>query len=106
MSRSSTRRFSQHQDRVAATPYDRLVSDRLDEILRDLNPAQREAASALRGPVAILAGAGTGKTTTITHRIAYQVASGAFGAGEILAVTFTEKAAGELKARLSRLGVA
>src|SRR5256885_10653438 len=82
------------------------MNDRLDEILRDLNPAQREAALAVRGPVAILAGAGTGKTTTITHRIACQVAAGAFGPGEILAVTFTEKAAGELKARLARLGVA
>ncbi|MBI4261206.1 MAG: ATP-dependent DNA helicase UvrD2 [Actinobacteria bacterium] len=76
-----------------------------DDILSALNPAQREAASALRGPVAILAGAGTGKTTTITHRIAHQVAAGAFRAPEILAVTFTEKAAGELKARLRALGV-
>ena len=74
-------------------------------VLAGLNDAQREAATAVRGPVAILAGAGTGKTTTITHRIAYQVASGAFRAGEILAVTFTEKAAGELKARLRALGV-
>jgi DNA helicase-2/ATP-dependent DNA helicase PcrA len=77
----------------------------LEEILAGLNPAQREAAQAVRGPVAILAGAGTGKTTTITHRIAYQVASGAFEANQILAVTFTEKAAGELKARLATLGV-
>jgi ATP-dependent DNA helicase UvrD/PcrA len=73
--------------------------------LQGLNEAQRRAAEAIRGPVAILAGAGTGKTTTITHRIAHQVASGAFDARAILAVTFTEKAAGELKARLSRLGV-
>ena len=76
-----------------------------EEILAGLNPAQREAAQAVRGPVAILAGAGTGKTTTITHRIAYQVAVGAFPAGAILAVTFTEKAAGELKERLTHLGV-
>ncbi|HYH27671.1 MAG TPA: ATP-dependent helicase, partial [Actinomycetota bacterium] len=76
-----------------------------EAILASLNPAQREAATATRGPVAILAGAGTGKTTTITHRIAYQVASGAFPAPKILAVTFTEKAAGELKARLGALGV-
>jgi DNA helicase II / ATP-dependent DNA helicase PcrA len=76
-----------------------------EAILDRLNPKQREAATAVRGPVAILAGAGTGKTTTITHRIAYQVASGAFAPAELLAVTFTEKAAGELKARLGALGV-
>jgi DNA helicase-2/ATP-dependent DNA helicase PcrA len=77
----------------------------LDGILAGLNDPQREAALALRGPVAILAGAGTGKTTTITHRIACQVRSGSFAASQILAVTFTEKAAGELKRRLGALGV-
>ena len=74
-------------------------------ILASLNDEQREAATKVRGPVAILAGAGTGKTTTITHRIAFQVATRTFAAGQILAVTFTEKAAGELRARLERLGV-
>jgi DNA helicase-2/ATP-dependent DNA helicase PcrA len=78
---------------------------RLEETLAGLNRAQREAAEAVRGPVAILAGAGTGKTTTITHRIAAQVAAGAFPARAILAVTFTEKAARELAERLARLGV-
>ena len=77
----------------------------VDRIVAGLNPAQREAALATHGPVAILAGAGTGKTTTVTHRIAVQVASGAFAAERILAVTFTEKAAGELKGRLAGLGV-
>jgi DNA helicase-2/ATP-dependent DNA helicase PcrA len=76
-----------------------------DRILDGLNPSQREAAATVRGPVAILAGAGTGKTTTITRRIAYQVAVGAFPPSRILAVTFTEKAAGELKHRLAALGV-
>jgi DNA helicase-2/ATP-dependent DNA helicase PcrA len=80
------------------------VSD-LESVLAGLNEAQREAALALRGPVAILAGAGTGKTTTITHRIACQVRSGAFEPSQILAVTFTDKAAGELKRRLAALGV-
>jgi DNA helicase-2/ATP-dependent DNA helicase PcrA len=80
------------------------VSD-LESILAGLNEAQREAALALRGPVAILAGAGTGKTTTITHRIACQVRSGEFEPSQILAVTFTDKAAGELKRRLQALGV-
>ncbi len=76
-----------------------------DEILAGLNPAQREAALAVRGPVAIVAGAGTGKTTTITRRIAWQVRSGAFAVNSILAVTFTEKAASELRGRLRSLGV-
>jgi DNA helicase-2/ATP-dependent DNA helicase PcrA len=76
-----------------------------EQILEGLNEEQRQAARATRGPVAILAGAGTGKTTTITHRVAYQVATDAFPASQILAVTFTEKAAGELKSRLAGLGV-
>ncbi len=59
----------------------------------------------MRGPVCILAGAGTGKTTTITRRIAFQVASGAFDPAQIMAVTFTDKAGGELRARLAALGV-
>jgi DNA helicase-2/ATP-dependent DNA helicase PcrA len=58
-----------------------------------------------RGPLCILAGAGTGKTTTITRRIAWQVASGAFQPGQIVAVTFTDKAAGELRARLRALAI-
>ena len=76
-----------------------------EEILSGLNDAQRAAAVQVTGPVVILAGAGTGKTTTITHRIAYQVATGAFPANRLLAVTFTEKAAGELRDRLAALGV-
>jgi DNA helicase II / ATP-dependent DNA helicase PcrA len=76
-----------------------------DRIFEGLNPEQRAAVEATTGPVCILAGAGTGKTTTITRRIAWQVASGAFGADQLVAVTFTDKAAGELRARLAALGV-
>jgi DNA helicase-2/ATP-dependent DNA helicase PcrA len=76
------------------------------QILDDLNPEQQQAVQATRGPVCILAGAGTGKTTTITRRIAWQVASGAFDPSAVVAVTFTDKAAGELRARLAALGVA
>jgi DNA helicase-2/ATP-dependent DNA helicase PcrA len=75
-----------------------------DAVLDGLDPEQRAAATAIRGPVCILAGAGTGKTRAITHRIAYSVRSGAVPAGQLLAVTFTARAAGELRARLARLG--
>src|ERR671932_1353200 len=73
-------------------------------IFAGLNSEQRRAVAAVRGPVCILAGAGTGKTTTITRRVANQVASGAFAAREILAVTFTDKAANEMRTRLEALG--
>jgi DNA helicase-2/ATP-dependent DNA helicase PcrA len=76
------------------------------DALEGLNPEQRRAAEAVRGPVCILAGAGSGKTTTITRRIAHQVATGTFEPGQILAVTFTDKAASVLKTRLAALGVA
>ncbi|MCZ2838689.1 ATP-dependent DNA helicase UvrD2 [Modestobacter sp. VKM Ac-2985] len=76
-----------------------------EAVLAGLDEQQRAAAEAVRGPVCILAGAGTGKTRTITHRIAYGVHLGEYVPEQVLAVTFTARAAGELRGRLSALGV-
>src|SRR5690554_6737502 len=76
-----------------------------DQILDALDPDQREVALALTGPVCVLAGAGTGKTRAITHRIAYGVATQTFAPANVLAVTFTARAAGEMRTRLRDLGV-
>ncbi len=73
--------------------------------LDGLDEQQREAVTALRGPVCVLAGAGTGKTRVITRRIAHGVDTGAYSPGRVMALTFTSKAAGELRGRLRTLGV-
>ena len=75
-------------------------------MLDGLDDDQRAAATAPRGPVCVLAGAGTGKTRTITHRIAHLVSTGHVAPGQVLAVTFTARAAGEMRTRLRALGVA
>jgi len=76
-----------------------------DRLLEGLDPEQRRAATSLEGPVVVLAGAGTGKTRAMTHRLAYGVATGAFDPTAVLALTFTTRAAGELRGRLRALGV-
>ncbi|MFD6134524.1 ATP-dependent DNA helicase UvrD2 [Isoptericola sp. NPDC060257] len=76
-----------------------------DAILDALDPEQRDVALALTGPVCVLAGAGTGKTRAITHRIAYGVRNGTYKPTSVLAVTFTARAAGEMRTRLRDLGV-
>ncbi|HYJ50512.1 MAG TPA: ATP-dependent helicase [Microbacterium sp.] len=76
-----------------------------DRVLSGLDDRQLEAVTALRGPVVVLAGAGTGKTRVITHRIAHGVDTGAYSPGRVMAVTFTAKAAGEMRGRLRALGV-
>ncbi|MDP3891771.1 ATP-dependent helicase, partial [Nocardioides sp.] len=78
--------------------------DGADALLAALDPEQRRVAETLRGPVRVLAGAGTGKTRAITHRIAYGVATGVYAPTEVLAVTFTTRAAGEMRGRLRTLG--
>src|SRR6266508_2263378 len=75
-----------------------------DAILAALDPEQRTVATALHGPVCVLAGAGTGKTRAITHRIAYGVRTGTYDPARVLAVTFTQRAAGEMRSRLAQLG--
>jgi len=75
-----------------------------EQLLDGLDPDQRAAAETLIGPVCLLAGAGTGKTRAITHRIAYGVASGAYPPSKVMALTFTSRAAGELRTRLRALG--
>ncbi|GAA4674840.1 ATP-dependent DNA helicase UvrD2 [Streptomyces chumphonensis] len=80
------------------------VPETADAVLDGLDPEQRAVATALHGPVCVLAGAGTGKTRAITHRIAYGVRAGVLPPAGVLAVTFTNRAAGEMRGRLRQLG--
>ncbi|MBM9507663.1 ATP-dependent DNA helicase UvrD2 [Actinacidiphila acididurans] len=92
---------------MTATTSDSLfpaVPDSADAVLDGLDPEQRAVATALAGPVCVLAGAGTGKTRAITHRIAYGVRAGVLQPRSVLAVTFTARAAGEMRGRLRQLG--
>jgi DNA helicase-2/ATP-dependent DNA helicase PcrA len=81
------------------------AADGAERALADLDERQREAASTVRGPVCVLAGAGTGKTRVITHRIAYGVDTGIYSPQRVMAVTFTTRAAGEMRGRLRALGI-
>jgi DNA helicase II / ATP-dependent DNA helicase PcrA len=82
------------------------VLDTSERLLAGLDPEQREVALATRGAVCVLAGAGTGKTRAITYRIAYAAAAGMVNPAHVLALTFTVRAAGELRGRLRQLGAA
>ncbi len=100
------RRTWQHGGVTAATHSTLFpqVPETADAVLDGLDPEQREVALALTGPVCVLAGAGTGKTRAITHRIAYGVRAGILQPASVLAVTFTNRAAGEMRGRLRQLG--
>lgn len=77
----------------------------VDDIIKGLDPDQAAIAQTIGGPVVVVAGAGTGKTRALTHRIAFAVATGQVDASAVLALTFTTKAAGEMRSRLAQLGV-
>jgi DNA helicase-2/ATP-dependent DNA helicase PcrA len=76
-----------------------------EQILTGLDPEQLAVVTAIRGPVCVIAGAGTGKTRVITNRIAYAINAGVTDPTKVLALTFTARAAGEMRARLRTLGV-
>ena len=91
-------------DHAAPAPADAAPAD-AESLLAALDPEQREVARSFGAPICVLAGAGTGKTRAITHRIAYGVATGQLNPRHVLAVTFTAKAAAEMRSRLRDLGV-